>query len=46
MNIDVEQIFAEIGKLHMQIALLTSELAKAQADLERKKSEAEPVCST
>lgn len=30
MNIDINEIFAEIGKLHMQIAKLQEQLAQLQ----------------
>lgn len=31
MDIDIEQIFAEIGRLHMQVAMLQAALTKANA---------------
>lgn len=33
MNIELDKIFNEIGRLHMQVSALQEALSKAQADL-------------
>jgi hypothetical protein len=38
MNIEIEKMFSEIGRLHIQVTLLTEQLAVAQAELEKYKS--------
>ena len=48
MNLEIEKIFAEIGRLHMHVALLSEQLAQAQADLAAKQivQKTDKSCST
>ena len=46
MNIDIEKVFSEIGRLHIQITLLSEENAKLRKELEDAKLLCKPASAS